>query len=73
MNLKKGVYKHYKGKSYQVIDVVTHSERMEKLVLYKQLYGEESLWVSPLQMFTEKIIIDGKSIARFEFVSKTMK
>jgi hypothetical protein len=65
----KGKYKHYKGKKYQVLDVVKHSETLEELVLYKQLYGDYSLWVRPLNMFNEEIFIDGKWVKRFELIA----
>lgn len=63
-----GIYRHYKGNLYEVIDLVKHSETMEELVLYKPLYGKESLWVRPKEMFFESIEKDGKKIPRFEFV-----
>jgi hypothetical protein len=70
MDLKKGIYKHYKGKKYLVIDVVTHSETLEIMVLYQQMYGDKSLWVRPIQMFFEKVIVDGNDVARFEFINQ---
>lgn len=66
--LKCGKYQHYKGDYYKVIGLATHSETMEKLVVYRALYGEKSLWVRPLLMFTENIEIDGKQIPRFKYV-----
>jgi len=65
-NLKKGKYRHYKGKEYEVIDIVRHSETLEELVLYKQLYGDGSLWVRPKAMFFEQIELNGQEIPRFE-------
>jgi len=69
MKLKSGIYRHYKGKQYEVIGVARHSETLESMVVYKALYQTdgENLWVRPLKMFTEKINIEGKEIARFEF------
>lgn len=69
--LEPGYYKHYKGKYYQVLDVVRHSETMETLVLYRALYGEFGLWVRPLAMFQERVTMDGQAVARFAFVSAT--
>ena len=64
MSLKKGIYQHYKGNLYQVFHVATHSETQEKLVVYQCLYGDYSMWVRPLEMFHEKIILDGVSVER---------
>jgi hypothetical protein len=66
--ITKGIYKHYKGKEYEVIDVATHSETLEKMVVYKALYMPEgeNLWVRPLNMFLETVEIAGKTVKRFE-------
>jgi len=66
--LKSGLYQHYKGNQYEVIDVVRHSETEEELVLYRALYGERGLWVRPLEMFKESVNIDGLCMPRFEYV-----
>ncbi len=68
--LQKGKYKHYKGKLYEVIDTVHHSETLEELVLYRTLYGKFDLWVRPFSMFLETVVINGKKVRRFEFVGK---
>jgi len=66
-----GKYKHYKGKIYEVIDIVIHSETMEEMVLYKPLYETNDefngkLWVRPLAMFMEKVEVEGVEIDRFK-------
>jgi hypothetical protein len=64
--LEKGRYRHYKGGEYEVIDIATHSETEEKMVVYKTLYADHSLWVRPLDMFTENVNIEGKELPRFQ-------
>lgn len=68
MKIQLGKYQHFKGNFYQVIDTVTHSETQETLVLYKPLYGEQVLWVRPIEMFVEEIERDGKVFKRFTLV-----
>ena len=72
MNIKPGKYRHYKGKEYEVVGLAKHSETSEDLVVYKALYhseefGDNALWVRPAGMFLEKVLIDGKEVARFEY------
>ena len=70
MTIKPGRYRHYKGKDYQVIDIARHSETDERLVVYRTLYGEFDLWVRPLEMFTEEVVVDGNTLPRFTFISE---
>ncbi len=67
---KPGIYKHYKGNLYELIAVANHSETLEKLVVYKALYGEGGVWVRPLSMWDEQIEINGKTVHRFELVEE---
>ena len=66
--MKLGHYRHYKGMDYQVIGLATHSETLETLVVYRQLYGEYGLWVRPAAMFAETVTIDGKEQPRFAYM-----
>jgi hypothetical protein len=70
--LKLGIYQHYKGKKYKVHGVVKHSETLEDLVLYETLYENPlgKMWVRPKGMFLESVIIEGKEIPRFKFLSE---
>lgn len=66
--MQKGRYRHYKGRDYEVLDVVRHSETEEELVLYRTLYGDFSLWVRPKAMFEECVVVDGALVPRFRCV-----
>ena len=50
-----GVYKHFKGNMYRVEGVAKHSETTEAYVVYRQMYGDESLWIRNLDMFMEEV------------------
>ena len=60
-----GLYSHYKGNLYEVVDTVRHSETLEPLTLYRALYGEKGLWVRPAAMFMEDVEINGVRQSRF--------
>lgn len=66
-----GLYKHYKGNIYEVIGTARHSETLEYLVVYKATYQQEgdNLWVRPLSMFEETIIVNGVERKRFEKIN----
>ena len=66
--MKTGIYEHYKGNRYEVIDTVTHSESEETLVLYRTMYGDRDLWVRPFLMFNETVEINGKIVPRFKYI-----
>jgi hypothetical protein len=67
MHIELGLYKHYKGNIYEVIGIAKHSETLENMVVYKATYQSEgeNLWVRPLKMFLETVIIDGLEQKRF--------
>lgn len=50
-----GIYRHFKGKLYHVEGIAKHSENCEEYVVYRQMYGDGSLWIRPLSMFLEEV------------------
>ena len=64
--IRTGRYRHYKGNEYEVIGVAKHSETEEAFVVYRALYGERGLWVRPLAMFLETVIVEGSPRPRFQ-------
>jgi len=63
-----GRYRHYRGNEYQVLGSARHSESEEQMVVYRCLYGDRSMWVRPLEMFLENIVVDGQPVPRFTLI-----
>lgn len=66
--IQSGVYKHYKGPEYLVLNTAFHSETQGIMVLYFPLYGENKLWVRPIEMFLESVLVEGKELQRFSYI-----
>lgn len=66
--IKLGVYKHYKGNEYRVLAIASHSETLEKMVVYQALYGEYGIWVRPISMWNELVDVNGVETPRFKFL-----
>ena len=74
-DMKKGIYKHFKGMDVEVLGTAFHSETMEEMAVYYHpdpVKGKDgnTMWVRPKKMFLEKIEVDGKTIPRFKYVGK---
>ncbi|MEA5114553.1 MAG: DUF1653 domain-containing protein [Geobacteraceae bacterium] len=65
-----GRYRHYKGNEYEVIGIACHSETEEELVVYRKLYGDNSLWVRPRGMFLESVTVGSQVKQRFEWLGE---
>lgn len=63
-------FRHFKGNCYRLEGFAKDSETTEEMVIYRQLYGEGSLWVRPTKMFFETIERDGKTFKRFELLEE---
>ena len=56
---------------YEVLYIASNSETLEDMVVYKALYGDEKIWVRPLSMWNDKIILnDGSETKRFVLVEE---
>lgn len=55
-----------------VLGVAKHSETLEDLVVYDHMGTNElsDLWVRPIEMFLEKVEIDGVYVPRFTYIEK---
>ncbi len=58
-------YKQFKGDLYLVLGIGKHSETEEDMVIYKALYGDNLVWIRPLENFTEEVNRNGQKY-RFE-------
>ncbi|WP_252223858.1 MULTISPECIES: DUF1653 domain-containing protein [unclassified Clostridium] len=69
---KTGIYRHFKGREYEVIYIAIHSETREKFVVYKALYGDFKTFIRPYDMFMSKVDKEKyphiKQKYRFEYI-----
>lgn len=70
MSLRKGIYRHFKGGEYELLDVARHSETGEAMVVYRALYGERALWVRPASMWEETVMHNGEAVCRFTYIGE---
>lgn len=54
-SVRPGIYRHYKGRDYEVLGVAVHTETEEVHVVYRALYGNYTLCIRPLNMFIETV------------------
>ena len=71
MEIKRGKYRHFKGNEYELLDIATHSETLEEMVIYRALYGAQGLWVRPLSMWNEIIDRPDYHGPRFFYIVET--
>lgn len=73
IDIKPGIYEHFKGGKVKVLFVARHFETLERYVVYEALYecrtdGIGSKWMRSLSMFMQNVVVDGKEMPRFRFV-----
>ena len=68
--VKKGVYRHYKGNEYRVLDTFLDSETCQSMVLYQALYGEGQKWARPQHMFDEWLLLEDRPVKRFTYIGE---
>ena len=66
---RRGIYKHYKGNLYELVDVARHSETLEPLIIYKNVKTGEA-WARPAHMWNETVVVDGVEVLRFQYIGE---
>ena len=61
-----GLYQHYKGGWYAILDTARCSETLQPMVVYRALYGAAETWVRPAAMFGEQVCVEGRTQPRFQ-------
>ncbi len=67
--IKPGIYQHFKGGIYEVIDIAIHSETLEEMVLYR-CQKDGRYWVRPAEMWNETVERNGKTHQRFTYIGE---
>lgn len=68
--IPRGLYRHFKGNLYEVLEIAVHSETRETLVVYRALYSDCGVWVRPADMWLETVARDGEIRPRFTLIKK---
>lgn len=65
--LKKGIYRHYKGGEYEILEEALDSEKKEPLIIYRSL-SDEKIWSRKKKNFIEEVEVEKEKKPRFEFL-----
>jgi len=60
-----GKYVHYEGNEFEIINMATHSETFEDVVIYRAIGDEAKLWVCPTVFWNQEVVHDGLKVKRF--------
>ena len=66
--LKAGIYRHYKGNEYRLLNEAKDSETKEDMVVYQDISDEKKIWTRSKSMFLEVVEVEGTKKPRFEFL-----
>jgi len=67
---KPGIYRHYKGGEYELLELAESSEDKSELVIYRSL-KDDKVWARPASMWEEEVVVGAEKKIRFEFLRET--
>ena len=70
LDVRPGLYRHWKGRTYRVLGLGMHTQSEEPLVLYYQSDEPDKLWARPPGVFLEDVMVDGQPVPRFKLLSE---
>lgn len=66
--LKRGIYRHYKGSEYRILHEAVNTENKDINVIYQDIKNDKKIWSRPKKIFTSTVKVEDKEKPRFEFV-----
>src|SRR4051812_43884745 len=66
--VRPGIYRHFKGRFYEVEGTALQVDSDHEFVVYKQLYDDFRLFLRDKDEFLETVEVDGVQVPRFQFV-----
>jgi molecular chaperone GrpE len=69
-DLKKGIYRHYKGNEYRILMTAMNSDTKEETIIYQDVSRPEKIWTRPKTEFLSTVEVAGETKSRFEFLSE---
>ncbi len=70
--LPRGIYEHFRGNRYRLLEIAFNSETLEELVIYEAQYGDHPIFARPLGSFLETVELEEKIIPRFRFLGNSI-
>lgn len=64
------VLKHFKGNLYRFLYFAKRSEDAGDVIVYQALYGEQGIWVRPLDEFLSTVTVEGVTVQRFALTNE---
>lgn len=66
------LYRHYKGNEYRIIALAKNEADLAEVVVYQDVHDPTGVWVRPLAVFMEEVVVDGVQQPRFKYVEECL-